>query len=537
MAAIHKVCSGGQWRALFGAAAVPVKPSAPAVVGVTASTGQVQVSWSPPRNSGGSAITGYTVTVEPGGHSITVGQATRTATVTGLIDGVDYAASVAATNAQGSTAATPTPFSYVVLAAKPSVSNTGVPVGLPGDSRPPESLTVPPGVDAGRLEFRNVDGSALSGGWKVYDHADFTNVRLIFIGTNKKIRFTRCRFRLTSFIESPLFLMAGSGSGVSVTDIEFIECTFDGNTANPYLPVKSLWSTLGLVNAVLRRCNLYGFNDCLQVGALNGIEVDACWLHDMNKDKSQGYVKSITGTPTTGGSLAPGTYTAWVRAVSTRTGTAVAETVSPPQPATVTVASADNAVSVTWAAYSAAAGRTTTGYRVFIGTNGPGGAADGFIEVAGAATTSLLYTGQALSPLSPLAVDSSAWAHADCMQLGNVSFAHNIWVHDSFLDATAHNAVFQIGSTQTVADLSNIVVEDNWCDGGSYAFNLHSGKPTNAQVTNLAVRNNRIGRASIVGVFAGTFRTVADDLSGNVWDSTGPLTSTGAEVLEGALVP
>src|SRR4249919_1644158 len=45
------------------------KPNAPTTLGVTAGSGQVTVSFIPPSNNGGSAITGYTVTSSPGGFN------------------------------------------------------------------------------------------------------------------------------------------------------------------------------------------------------------------------------------------------------------------------------------------------------------------------------------------------------------------------------------------------------------------------------------------------------------------------------------
>ena len=68
---------------------------------------QVAVTWTDPANSGGSAITGYTVTSSPAGGTCTVAGATATAcTITsGLTAGTAYTFSVVATNGSGTSAA------------------------------------------------------------------------------------------------------------------------------------------------------------------------------------------------------------------------------------------------------------------------------------------------------------------------------------------------------------------------------------------------------------------------------------------------
>ena len=90
-------------------------PDAPTDIAVTPGNGQASVSWLPPLFSGGSDVTGYTVTADDGNG----GQFTCTTTtklgciVTGLTNGVSYTFTVTATNPTGesksstSTAATP----------------------------------------------------------------------------------------------------------------------------------------------------------------------------------------------------------------------------------------------------------------------------------------------------------------------------------------------------------------------------------------------------------------------------------------------
>jgi hypothetical protein len=83
-------------------------PSAPQNVTAGPATSQAQVSWSPPLNSGGSALTGYTVTPYVGstaGTPVQVGGSATSATVKGLTNGTSYTFNVSATNSVGTSPA------------------------------------------------------------------------------------------------------------------------------------------------------------------------------------------------------------------------------------------------------------------------------------------------------------------------------------------------------------------------------------------------------------------------------------------------
>ncbi|HWB68336.1 MAG TPA: fibronectin type III domain-containing protein, partial [Mycobacteriales bacterium] len=97
----------------FSAASAPVTPTAvapgaPTGVTATAGDGQATVSWTPPSNNGGSAVTGYDVQYSSDGGSNWTSASNAfhtstatTQTVTGLANGTSYVFRVAALNAAG----------------------------------------------------------------------------------------------------------------------------------------------------------------------------------------------------------------------------------------------------------------------------------------------------------------------------------------------------------------------------------------------------------------------------------------------------
>ncbi|WP_180336097.1 putative Ig domain-containing protein [Pleomorphomonas diazotrophica] len=93
----------------------PVVPGAPVIGTATAGDGEVTVSFTAPASSGGAAITGYTVTSDPGG--ITATGSSSPITVSGLTNGVAYSFTVTATNSVGTGAASAPSNAVTPLAA------------------------------------------------------------------------------------------------------------------------------------------------------------------------------------------------------------------------------------------------------------------------------------------------------------------------------------------------------------------------------------------------------------------------------------
>jgi uncharacterized protein (TIGR02145 family) len=96
---------------------VSTAPGPPTGVSATAGNVQATVSFTAPLNSGGSAITGYTVTSIPGNFTAT--GATSPINVTGLTNGTPYTFTVVATNSVGNSVAS-------------AASSAVIPVTVPG---------------------------------------------------------------------------------------------------------------------------------------------------------------------------------------------------------------------------------------------------------------------------------------------------------------------------------------------------------------------------------------------------------------------
>jgi len=105
-------------------------PGAPTIGAATAGDKSATVSWTRPASTGGSAITGYTVTAvrtfNGDRTSVAAPAGATSATVTGLINGVNYRLEVTATNAVGTG-----PTSALSNQVKPAAAATATVPGAP----------------------------------------------------------------------------------------------------------------------------------------------------------------------------------------------------------------------------------------------------------------------------------------------------------------------------------------------------------------------------------------------------------------------
>jgi hypothetical protein len=132
--------------------AIPNVPGAPTSVAVTPSTtttGQASVSFTPPQNNGGAAITGYTVTATPtgGDTAITKSCTSSPCTLTGLASATTYAVTVSAVNQEGS--------------SKPS---TGASVTMPTVPGAPTGVSVNAGSSTGGQALVSFSPPSSNGG-------------------------------------------------------------------------------------------------------------------------------------------------------------------------------------------------------------------------------------------------------------------------------------------------------------------------------------------------------------------------------------
>ncbi len=95
------------------------RPTAPLNPTATAGDARATITWAAPASSGGSPITGYTITSTTSGHTRTVGPGARSVTLTALTNGTGYTFQITATNALGTSPPTDPTNQVVPTPAQP----------------------------------------------------------------------------------------------------------------------------------------------------------------------------------------------------------------------------------------------------------------------------------------------------------------------------------------------------------------------------------------------------------------------------------
>jgi hypothetical protein len=125
-------------------------PTEPRQQAITSQSGELIISWLAPFDTGGTALTGYVVTVDPGGIVRNLGPSILETNVTGLSNGTPYTVTITATNSVGnspSVTAIASPSGPWILGGTGSL--VGAPLGWGGNgginnSRGAYAATAPP---------------------------------------------------------------------------------------------------------------------------------------------------------------------------------------------------------------------------------------------------------------------------------------------------------------------------------------------------------------------------------------------------------
>lgn len=557
---------------------VAVKPGRSSRPGVVASVGQITVSWARPHN-GASSITGYIVKVRQGTtvvQTFNVGPGVTSQVVSGLTPGASYTATVEATNAVGTGPPSEASQPSSPLTAEdqaivfPDESTTGVPIGIPGDTRPPVTLTPVTAIPAAAWFSRNTSSGFLRFIIKqqppegALHRIDFTNCG-VTVNTPGPIKFTECLFRIPNLVtaaatdsfpfgRTPANLL---DTTVAVEGLTLERCTLDGQTVDPLSPASNMMvQEAGSKNIVVDQCRILGMANALIIADVDGYTARKNLVRGLTATRV--YVRGFKAVPGAG-SLPPGTYYVSINAVYNSTKAGDQETVLNPGQEKVVHLPEGGGIDCSWVARANAGIYSVTGYRIWI-SDTPGvpkgpeelsyatpynfrpdlrrQSYDGFFFVPGGATTSASYTGQALST-GPLNKDYTySDGHGDCVQCQS-NYARNVLIEDNNFhveapDRGGNSAGIQIGTMKGSGpqphDVTNLVYQRNRCEGGANQFNAYTATdspyPTLYQ-GKFHFIGNHIGLHLNFGVKSVRMQTVLDRDSpdakweGNVWAETG----------------
>ncbi|MEV4752506.1 fibronectin type III domain-containing protein [Streptosporangium sp. NPDC049248] len=318
----------------------PVGPPAPpTAVTATAGDRQVIVTWTAPADTGGSPITGYTVTTTPGNTATTVAGTTLTATITGLTNGTSYTFTVKAKNAVGTGTAS--------ASSSPATPNTtpGAPTNVTangGDGKATVSWTAP--ADTGGSPITGYTVTTTPGGTTLVVTADRTSATVTGLANGTTYTFT-VTARTT----------AGPGP--------------ESAPSNPVIPAPGLEAPTDVTAVPGDRQATVSWT--APGGTVTGYTITAAPGGRTATVSGQATTATVTG-------LTNGTaYTFTVVATNGQTtgpasqpSTAVTPAGPPGAPTTVTVEGGDGKATVSWTAPADTGGKPVTGYTV---TATPGG--------------------------------------------------------------------------------------------------------------------------------------------------------------------
>jgi hypothetical protein len=180
------------------------QPDAPSIGVATAGNAQASVTFTPPINDGGAAVTSYTVTSAPG--NFTASGSASPITVTGLSNGTSYSFTVTATNIGGSSAPSSPSNSVIPTATVPGAPVIGI--ATAGNSQASVSFTPPADTGGGAISYYTVTstpGSVTATG---------ASSPIIVTGLNNGTTYT---FTVTASNSGGKSASSGASNSVSLT--------------------------------------------------------------------------------------------------------------------------------------------------------------------------------------------------------------------------------------------------------------------------------------------------------------------------------
>jgi uncharacterized repeat protein (TIGR02543 family) len=330
-------------------------PGAPTITSASSSaSGTTTVNFSAPASNGGSAITGYTITSNPGGFTCTAAANATSCAVSGLTDGVAYTFTAVATNAIGNST------SSGASSAVTSAGAASAPTSVTG--------TVGNGSSTISVSGANANGSPITG----YTVQAYDSTGSAIVGKTCSITSpaTSCEITgLTNGSEYTFTATATNGVGTSAASAPSATVTPAGVPSAP----TGVTATSGTGKVTVE----------WTAPAANGAAITSytAQAYDPDGNEVTGATCTISAPSTScdvSTNLAAGTaYTFKVTATNAAgTGSASAASSSaainaaPSAPRNVTGTASNGSVAVSWDAPSDSRGSAVTGYTVTAYTAG-----------------------------------------------------------------------------------------------------------------------------------------------------------------------
>jgi fibronectin type 3 domain-containing protein len=322
------------------AAMIEGPPGAPTAVAAVAGNHQIDVSWEPPADDGGSQVIGYTVTANPGGAVSTTAGATTT-TVTGLVNGTSYTIIVTATNAFGTGPASDASASVTPMTVPSAPANV---MATRGDGQAAVAWQVPADDGGGAITGYTVT-AAPGGASATTTQATSATV----VGLSNGVNYTFTVTASNAAGESPASVASQSitPAGVPGAPIAVAASAGDGRATVTWSPPANDGGTLVTAYTVT---SWPGGATVQTAGATTAT------VAGLNNGTSYTFTVTAANAVGTGPASAPSS--------------AATPATAPSAPQAITATAGDASATLTWSAPSSNGGAAITSYTV---TASPGG--------------------------------------------------------------------------------------------------------------------------------------------------------------------